>query len=173
KLWRRGILLAVCSKNNLADALAAIDQHPDMLLRSSHFAAQRINWNPKAGNIREIAAELNIGLDALVFIDDNPVERAHVRAELPMVHVVEWPTDPLKFASALADVADLDRPRLLADDRARAARVAHDQNRLALEHRAGSVDEFLSGLQMVATIGAGDDVVLPRLHQLIHKTNQF
>lgn len=173
ELRRRGFLLAIASKNDAALVGDTLASHPEMVLRPGDFAAIVANWEPKPTNLRQIAATLNIGLDALVFIDDNPVERAHVRAELPMVHVVEWPTDPLKFASALADVAVLDRPRLLADDRARAARVAHDQKRLALEHGAASVDEFLSGLQMVATIGAGDEIELPRIHQLIHKTNQF
>src|SRR5205085_3771795 len=137
KLWRRGILLAVCSKNNLADALAAIDQHPDMLLRSSHFAAQRINWNPKAGNIREIAAELNIGLDSLVFLDDNPVERAKMRAELPQVLTPEMPTDPALYRATLLDLGVFGALALTEEDR--------NRNKLYTEQRARQ--EFEAKLQ--------------------------
>src|SRR3981081_2940350 len=77
-LYRRGILLAVCSKNNPEDAMEALERHPEMLLRPQHFAAVRINWQDKAQNLREIAAELNIGIDTIAFLDDNPVERQHV-----------------------------------------------------------------------------------------------
>ena len=81
-LFRRGILLAVCSKNNPAEALEVLQNHPGMLLRPEHFAALRVNWKDKSENLREIATELNIGTDSLAFLDDNPVERARVRSEL-------------------------------------------------------------------------------------------
>jgi HAD superfamily phosphatase (TIGR01681 family) len=77
-LYRRGIILAVCSKNNTSDAMEVLEEHPGMILRPRHFAALRINWNDKAENLREIAAELNIGIDSLAFLDDNPVERERV-----------------------------------------------------------------------------------------------
>ena len=93
-LYQRGIILAVCSKNNFDDAMEALEGHPGMLLRPQHFAAWRINWQDKVQNLREIAAELNIGIDALAFLDDNPVERSHIRADLPEVTVLPCPTIP-------------------------------------------------------------------------------
>ena len=100
--YRRGILLAVCSKNNLSDAMEALDKHPGMLLKPEHFAALRINWIDKAHNLREIAAELNIGLDALAFLDDNPAERERIRTELPEVNVIELPEDPMDLCPRIA-----------------------------------------------------------------------
>ncbi len=87
-LRQRGILLAICSKNNPSDAMEVLERHPEMLLRPEHFAAMRINWNDKASNLREIAEELNIGIDALAFLDDNPVERQQVRGALPEVTII-------------------------------------------------------------------------------------
>ena len=89
-----GTLLAVCSKNNPEDALAVFDQHPDMILKREHFAAVRINWQDKATNLREIAAELDLGIDSFVFLDDNPVERGWISKALPEVAVPSLPTDP-------------------------------------------------------------------------------
>src|SRR6202040_3278613 len=108
RLWRRGVLLAICSKNNPDDALAVFEQHPDMVLKLSHFAAQRINWESKTDNLRAIASELNIGLDSLVFLDDNPVERARIRAELPEVLTPELPTDPAQYRRALVELTVFD-----------------------------------------------------------------
>src|SRR6185369_11270927 len=96
-LQRQGILLAINSKNNPEDALQVLRSHPGMRLQPEHFAAMRINWEEKAGNLRAIAAELNIGIDSLVFLDDNPAERAWVRDALPQVLVPEWPEDPAEF----------------------------------------------------------------------------
>src|SRR5207245_11580466 len=95
ELSRGGFLLAVASKNDQALVLDTLARHPEMVLRRGDFAAVVANWEPKPAALRRIAAELNLGLDALVFLDDNPVERAQVRAALPMVHVVELPADPL------------------------------------------------------------------------------
>src|SRR5262249_787414 len=128
-LWRRGILLAVCSKNNPADAHAAMERHPDMLLRRSYFAAERINWNEKADNIREIAAELNIGLNSLVFLDDNPVERATVRAALPQVLVPEMPDDPAEYRAFLLELGVFDTLALTEEDRRRNALYSDQQLR--------------------------------------------
>ncbi len=117
-LRRRGFLLAVASKNDEQTVLSALASHPEMLLRREHFACIAANWDAKPDDLRTIAQKLNIGLDALVFFDDNPVERAAVRAELPMVHVVELPADPLGYLAALGEVAVLDQARLSAEDRA-------------------------------------------------------
>lgn len=172
-LRRRGFLLAIASKNDEQTVLDMLDKHPEMLLKREHFACICANWDAKPGNLRTIAHRLNIGLDSLVFVDDNPVERAAVQAELPMVHVVELPADPLGYLAALAEVAVLDRPRLLAEDRQRAEMVAHDAQRQQIASQATSVEEFLQSLQMVAQVGTCDAQTLERIHQLINKTNQF
>jgi len=163
----------VTSKNDEQTVLDALDSHPEMLLKRKHFAAIRANWNSKTENLREIAAALNIGLDSLVFIDDNPVERAAVLAELPMVHVVEVPVDPLGYLSALADVARFDRPRLLDEDLRRAEMYQGEALRKQVAGQAATVEEFLQGLDMTAQVGTADANTLERIHQLIHKTNQF
>jgi FkbH-like protein len=170
---RRGFLLAIASKNNEDAVLEMLANHSDMLLRREHFAAIAADWNPKADQLRRIAQTLNIGLDALVFVDDNPVERAHIRAELPMVHVVEMPESPLGYAAALRDVALLDRLRTSSEDRARAEMVRSDADRRSAEVTAGSIDDFLRGLQMTVEVGQADATTLDRVHQLINKTNQF
>jgi FkbH-like protein len=177
-LWRRGILLAVCSKNNPEDALPVFEQHPEMVLKQEHFAAMRINWQPKAENIREIAKELNIGIDSLVFLDDNPVERAAVRAALPQVLTPELPTDPSQYRRALVEIwdafdalamtdEDRNRNKLYQEQRARAE--AQSQ----LEQASGSLDEYLAGLELAVEIEPCNDFSLPRISQLTGKTNQF
>ena len=169
----RGILIAIVSKNDLEPVEQAFREHPEMLLRLEHVAAMRVNWNPKSGNLREIAAELNIGSDALVFFDDNPVERAEVRANAPEIGVIEVPTDPLGYVSALLDSGWFDQPALLAEDRARVRMYRENAERRSLEQRFESVDDFLHSLQMVATIGEADASTLGRIAQLVGKTNQF
>jgi FkbH-like protein len=172
KLWRRGILLAIASKNNPDDARAALEQHPDMLLRPSHFAAQRINWSSKAANIRELARELNIGLDSLVFLDDNPVERAQVRAELPQVLVPELPTDPADYRTCLLELGVFDTLALTAEDRQRNQQYADQRARREAES-ALSVDDYLADLDLVVEIELANPLNLARIAQLTNKTNQF
>src|SRR5262249_13905375 len=116
---RRGILLAICSKNNPDDALEALRGHPGMLVKPDDFSAIRINWNDKANNLREIAQELNVGLDAVAFVDDNPIERQQIRAQLPDVHVIELPADPMRFAGAIRESPLFERLALSSEDRQR------------------------------------------------------
>jgi FkbH-like protein len=172
-LRRRGFLLAIASKNDEQTVLELLDTHPEMLLRREHFAAIVANWEPKPAHLRHIARTLNIGLDALVFLDDNPVERAAIRAELPMVHVVELPRDPLGYLEALRQIVLLDRPRLAAEDRRRAEMYASDALRQQSAQQATSVAAFLVSLDMEAQVGRCDATTLERVHQLIQKTNQF
>lgn len=172
-LYHRGILLAIVSKNNEADAMQVLQEHRGMLLQPRHFAAMRINWRHKADNIREIAEELNVGLDSLVFVDDNPVERAQVRSELPDVTVVELPDDPMRYAGALRDVPMFERVTLSAEDAKRQEFYAHQRLRTELQRSSQSLEDFYRSLRQVVEIerlNAGD---LVRAAQLTHKTNQF
>lgn len=172
-MYERGVILAINSKNNLNDAMEALRDHPRMLLRPNHFAALRINWKDKASNMREIAAELNIGIDSLAFIDDNPVERQWVRENVPEVTVVELPRNPLHYARTLRSVPGLERLSLSAEDKSRGRFYAEDRMREELKTSSGSMDDFYKSLDMVADIGSVNAETLARVSQLTQKTNQF
>jgi FkbH-like protein len=172
-LTRRGILLAVCSKNNPADAMEALSGHPGMLLRPRDFAAIRINWSEKAQNLREIGAELNIGLDALAFLDDNPVERQHVREQAPEAIVIRLPEDPMLYARAVRDCPWFERLTLSEEDRQRGEYYAAQRGRVELERRVTSKEDFYRGLEQVVEIAPVTPQSLARVSQLTQKTNQF
>lgn len=172
-LYHRGIILTICSKNNPQDATEALEQHPGMLLRPSHFAVMRINWNDKAQNLREIAAELNIGVDALAFLDDNPVERAWVRQQLPEVTVIELPPNPLGYARTLRACGAFERVALSAEDRERGRYYAEQRLRADLQREAASLEGFYRSLRMQATVAPVTPETLARVAQLTQKTNQF
>jgi FkbH-like protein len=172
-LHRRGVILAIASKNNPADALEVLERHPAMLLRPQHFAALRLNWTAKSENLRAIAAELNIGTDSLVFVDDNPVERDEVSRHLPEVLVVNLPKDPMQYAATLRQVASLERLRVLDEDRDRGRQYAEQRARTELERSAGSLEEFYRSLAMQVILAKVSRTTLPRVSQLTQKTNQF
>jgi FkbH-like protein len=173
QLMDRGILLAVCSKNDPAIAEAAIRDHPEMLLRRADFAAFVANWHDKAANLEEIAAQLNIGIDSLVFVDDNPFERARVREALPMVAVPELPDDPAEYAKTLAAAGYFEAVSFTSEDRARVELYAKDSQRNALLSESKSVADFLRGLDMTVDYGQFGSNDLVRVTQLVNKTNQF
>lgn len=128
-LERRGFLLAMNSKNNKADVLAFLAQSPDMALRAGDFAARRINWNDKASNIKEIADELNIGLDSMIFVDDSPVECEHVRTAFPEVQVEQFPSDPLAIPAFTTSLQGTARLHVTADDLKRTASIRANAQR--------------------------------------------
>jgi FkbH-like protein len=172
-LHHRGVILAVCSKNNYADAMAVIENHPGMLLRLHHFAALKINWNDKAQNLREIAAELNIGVDALAFLDDNPAERALIRSKLPEVTVIELPDDPMSYARTLRDCPAFERLTLSEEDRDRGNYYVDQRQRAELHQSATSLEDFYHSLAQEVEIATVNSQTLPRVAQLTQKTNQF
>ena len=174
-LRQKGILLAICSKNNPEDAYEVIRKHPAMVLREGHFAAVEINWNDKAENICEIARRLNIGADSLVFIDDSPVERQRVREAIPEVAVPEWPQDPCESKRALGRVAGeyFLKFDISGDDRRRGEMYHAQAERERLAESAGNLEDFFRSLQMKITIGGADLETLPRVTELTQKTNQF
>src|SRR5216684_884777 len=172
-LSRKGILLAVCSKNNLDDAMEALEKHPGMLVRAKHFAAMRINWTDKAQNLREVAQELNVGIDSLAFLDDNPFEREQVRAALPEVTVIDLPKNPLEYASALRNCAALERLTLSSEDQQRTEMYAAQKQRAGAEQNFQSKEDFFRFLEQEAELEPVSDLTLARVAQLTQKTNQF
>jgi FkbH-like protein len=172
-LSRKGILLAVCSKNNFDDALEALEKHPGMLVRANHFAALRINWTDKAQNLREIAQELNVSVDALAFLDDNPFEREQVRAALPEVIVINLPKNPLEYAAAVRNCAAFERLTLSSEDQQRTEMYAAQKQRSGAEQNFQSKEDFFRFLEQEAELEPVSDLTLARVAQLTQKTNQF
>lgn len=170
---RRGILLAVCSKNDEDAAKSPFLEHPDMVLKLEDIAAFRVNWGPKHENLRHIAKDLNIGVDSLVFIDDNPAERAAVRAMLPEVEVPELGSDPSGFATIISRSLAFEALAITQEDRARTKSYIAATARRELEGKSASLDDYLDRLGMSLSFGRLDEVTLPRAVQLIGKTNQF
>lgn len=172
-LSRRGILLAICSKNNPEDAMEALKNHPGMLLRPKDFAAIRINWSDKAQNLREIASELNVGIDSLAFIDDNPFEREQLRKLVPEVKIIELKEDPLEYAAAIRDCPVFERLALSAEDTQRTSMYAEQRERAQAEHSFQNKEDFFRYLQQEAEIAPVSPQTLARVAQLTQKTNQF
>lgn len=170
---RRGIILAVCSKNDEANALEPFDRHPEMAIRRKDVACFLANWDDKAANIREIARRLNIGLDSLVFVDDNPFERNLVRTALPMVATPEVPEDPALVPQCLADAGYFEGVALTTDDLGRTEQYRQNAEREAAASDATDVESYLKSLDMVLEWGRFDATNLTRIVQLINKTNQF
>ena len=172
-LSRRGIALAVVSKNDEAVALEAIDSHPEMIIRRNDLAGWRINWTDKAANIVALAGQLNLGLDAVVFVDDNPTERGRVREALPQVLVPEWPKDPTHYADALLQLDCFDQASITAEDRARAAMYAAERSRRETSVAFSSMDSWLHSLEIRVRLAPAGEGNLKRLVQLVNKTNQM
>jgi FkbH-like protein len=173
RLSNRGIALAVASKNTEGIALEAIDRHPEMVLRRRDFAAWRVNWNDKVENILELSAELNLGLNGLVFIDDNPAERMRVREALPDVLVPEWPADKLLYEQALAELTCFDALTLTEEDRARTRMYVAERERTIARQSVQSLDAYLATLGLTVTVERMDRSNMTRAIQLLNKTNQF
>jgi FkbH-like protein len=172
-LYGRGVLLAINSRNNPEDALAVIRTHPNMILKEKNFAALRINWSDKAENLKELAQELNIGLDSMVFLDDDPTNRALVRAMLPEVEVPELPIDPAEYARFLHSLPYFPANATTDEDTMRGNLYVTERLRREQEKAHASKEDFLKSLKLQLTIFENDDSCLPRLSQLTEKTNQF
>ncbi len=172
-LRERGVVLAVSSKNDDAIARLPFREHPDMLLREQHLAVFQANWKDKASNIQAIAQELSLGLDAMVFLDDNPVERDLVRRLLPQVAVPELPTDPALYARTLLAAGYFEAVTFSQEDRERAEQYQANARRVALQQQAGDIDAYLASLDMLMTLKPFDAAGRARIAQLINKSNQF
>lgn len=173
-LYHRGVILAICSKNNEEDVWEVFDRHPDMILKREHIAAWRINWDNKAGNLRALASELNIGGDSMVFADDSDFEINLVREQLPEVMALQLPKQrPGDYRWVLAACGAFDLPYITEEDRKRGA--LYQAESVRTKERAGSTDleSYCRSLDMVLEIGRADEFSTPRIAQQTQKTNQF
>lgn len=172
RLKSQGLLLTILSKND-ADVLRVFDEHPGMALRRDDFLAHRINWQPKADNIREIAAELDLGLDSFLFIDDSPHEREAMRQLAPAVRVPELPADPAARPDFLRALVDLWPVRLTAEDRRRSELYVARVKGRALRAEAASLEDYLAGLEQELVVEPVTTAAVPRIAQMHARTNQF
>jgi FkbH-like protein len=173
ELRRRGLLLAVCSKNDRQTALRAFREHPDMVLREEDIAVFVANWDNKADNLRAIQATLNVGFDSMVFLDDNPFERNLVRQFLPEVAVPELPEDPANYVSCLSALNFFETSGTSSLDGDRTAAYRHQARRESARLAFASLDDYLRSLEMKAALARFDRFHLPRIAQLIQRSNQF
>jgi FkbH-like protein len=172
-LNRRGVLLGIASKNEESTALEAIRSHPEMVLRQDDFAGWRINWQDKAQNIADLTAELNLGLQSVVFIDDNPVERARVRDSLPEVLVPDWPENPMEYKSVLSRLRCFDVPVISEEDRSRTAMHVSERRRSEGRTHVASLEQWLDSLDIGVVAEPLTEATLDRATQLLNKTNQM
>ena len=172
-LRERGVVLAVSSKNNDETARSVFRDHPEMLLREEHLAVFQANWNDKATNIKAIAEELSLGLDAMVFLDDNPAERGLVRKLLPQVAVPELPSDPALYARTLSAAGYFESVTFSQEDAKRADFYQDNARRVNLQKQAGNVDDYLASLNMEIIFQPFDKTGRSRITQLVNKSNQY
>jgi len=172
-LKQRGIVLAVCSKNEMTNAMLPFEKHREMILRREDFAVFVANWNDKAVNIRQIQETLNIGLDAMVFLDDNPFERNLVRELVPGVMVPELPEDPADYVRVISELNLFETTAFSAEDAERTKMYQAEAQRREEQAAFASVDDFLLSLDMRITVAKFDSFHLPRISQLMQRSNQF
>ncbi|MEM9149282.1 MAG: HAD-IIIC family phosphatase [Cyanobacteria bacterium P01_F01_bin.3] len=170
---RKGILLVLVSKNEAADVWRVFERHPDMVLRRTDIASDRINWQSKSSNLRALAEELNIGLDSIVFVDDSPTERLEVASNLPEVTVLPMPTEASQYVETLSKLWCFDVAALTAEDSKRNEYMRQEQARQSVQQSAASLESYLATLNLVVEIGVAAETDLPRVAQLTQKTNQF
>ena len=169
----RGVLLAVCSKNEENIAQSVFLEHPETVLKLEHFAAFKANWRPKPDNLREIASELSLGLDSLVFVDDNPAEVEFVRQSCPEITAIHLAPDPSRYVACVQESRSFEVEQLTEEDRLRGRSYRDDSKRRVLLDQAADMESYLRSLEMVATVSPLGAVDLPRAAQLVNKSNQF
>jgi len=172
-LSQRGIILAINSKNNFDEAMNVIENHPHMVLRKDDFSSIIINWEDKVQNMREIASQLNIGLDSFVFFDDDPVNREFVRNELPQVKVPEISLDPSEYSKILLSLNDFSNLQITEEDVSRKKMYQEQKQRVNLQNSSSNLSDFLKTLDLHVKIKKADNFTIPRISQLTLKTNQF
>lgn len=172
-LYQRGIILAINSRNNEDEALKVIREHPYMVLREENFATLKINWNDKISNIIEIAKELNIGLESIVYFDDDPINRDLMSKAIPQIMTVSLPDDPSLYASTLMRINDFNTLAVTSEDMKRGQMYKQEQKRIELKNSASNVEDFLKQLEIKVTMKKANNFTIPRIAQLTLKTNQF
>ena len=172
-LYHRGVILALCSKNNEEDVREVFSRHPDMVLKMDHFATVRINWDDKVGNLISIAEELNIGVDSLVFCDDSAFECGRVQSAMSEMAVLHLQGQPSNFRRQLSDAGLFDNLTFSEDDKKRNQSYQSDKQRTEMAETATSLEDYLSSLEMKAEIGTVGALQISRAAQLTQRTNQF
>jgi FkbH-like protein len=173
QLKERGVLLAVCSKNNEAIAKEPFETHPDMVIRLEDISIFVANWEDKATNIRYIQSQLNIGMDSLVFVDDNPFERNLVRSQIPDIEVPELPEDPAQYLSYLQEKNYFEAVSFSREDTLRTSQYRAEIKRVDLQKQYNSIDDYLKSLEMEAEAKPFGPFQIPRIAQLTQRSNQF
>jgi FkbH-like protein len=172
-LAQRGVVLAVCSKNDYKNAAEPFEKHPEMMLRLKDIASFQANWEPKSDNLRRIATELNLGLDSIVFVDDNPAEVAIVQQFVPEVETIQLGPDPAEYASQLLNCRFFEPRSITADDLKRGEQYQQQAARAQLQGSQTDMKAYLTSLEMHSEISEFTPVDVPRISQLINKSNQF
>ena len=172
-LSRRGVILAIASKNNRADVVSAFEQNPEMLLKLEDFAHIECHWEPKSLSLQRISQTLGLGLESFVFFDDNPAERELVRQSLPEVAVVNVPVDPADYVRVLQTGLWFETVTLLESDAQRTLQYQQERERRELQSHFDSLDDYLKSLNMRGVVASIDETNIHRVVQLIGKTNQF
>ena len=172
-LYNRGVILAVNSKNNYEDAIEVIKTHPHMILREEHFAALRINWDDKVKNLKSLAQEINIGLDSMVFLDDDDFNREMVREFLPEVEVVDLPKDFSLYLNTIDNISFFESLTLTQEDIGKGKMYSEEKQRRTLKEEVTDVAEYLKLMKMEASICVNNPEHTARISQMTQKTNQF
>ncbi len=173
EMKNRGIILCVCSKNNEPTAKEPFEKHPEMVLKLEDISVFVANWEDKAGNIRHIQSVLNIGMDSLVFLDDNPFEREVVRSLIPNITVPELPENPEEYVDYLRSLNLFETASYSEEDRVRTQQYRAEAQRVSLQSQCADYDTYLEGLEMVAEAKPFDSFHFPRIAQLTQRSNQF
>jgi len=172
-LNKRGIILAINSKNNFDDAIEVIQKHPNMILKEENFACVKINWDDKVVNLQKIAEELNIGLDSMVFFDDDPINQEYVRESLPGVLVIDLTKDSSQYPQIITEMKEFDVLEITEEDTKRSDMYLGQKKRKELENKVSDFNEFLKQMDIEVSVQKANSFSIPRISQLILKTNQF
>ena len=172
-LWHQGIILTINSKNNYDDAMKVIQEHPNMILREKNFASIQINWNDKAQNLNQIASEINIGTNSMVFFDDDKINQERIKQEFPEVLTIELPKDSSQYSSILKEINDFNVLQRTDEDAKRGEMYAQQRERNELKQSISNIDDFLKQLNIQVKIKKSNEFLIPRISQLTLKTNQF
>ena len=172
-LYQRGIILAINSRNNHDDALQVLRDHPYMILREENFASMRINWADKISNMMEIAGELNIGLDSMAYMDDDPINREIMKKALPEILTIDLPKASSLYTPILLSLNDFNVLKITSEDAKRGEMYFQQRKRIELKKTASNLEDYLSQVGIRIRIKKADQFTIPRISQLILKTNQF